>query len=798
MAQVSLLKRVSAYLQNINEATDQPLVSTLEGTLATRSLWADAAATTVNLATGTALTTLNVGTGAAVTAASIATGAAMTTLNVGTGMGAGDTITVGGTGSSTIVAGDLTVNGTTTTINSTTLNVADRFITCAFGAGGNVSGGFAVSQVNGASNDLLFMWNEVSARAEVGLGDASTNPAGVSSFSPVKVSTLLLAGTAVTADAALTVTATAATLTLAATGSNPVAIATNSLTRFTATSDGAQEFVGLAANPAVSTASNGRIYYNSTANELRVSYNTGAYTTLSVGTPTLSSVLAAGNTTGANNIVISAGQSLQSASGSDLTLESQGATEQITFRTNATNQWAIDESGDLLSLTTNNIGNVGQTASPTTVYAATSVVVGTTTTLTTNALTGSGALTVSATAATLTLQTTTSGSIFVTSASGLFLSGAGSWNATSGTISMTTTTSGAIALTSAGATLIDALSGFSIDGLADSNVSTTSSNLTISTITSGTLSLTSAQSFALSGTGVASSVSSTSAALMIRTLTSGTLSVTSVATLDMDGVLVTIDAGVSGFSIDSTGASNVSTTAADLTVSTITSGTLAVTSAGVLDMDGTSVTIDATGAVSIDAATASNFTVSGGTADLTLGARAATITLNEVGQTTLTGFTATSIIGALNELAGAQGAQINVPYTNANAGTITLGQCVYISTTNSVNLAVATSDVAAARIVGFVQPSAGIATTATGDIAVEGRADARFVAGLTLTPGDEVYLSLTAGSVTDDISAFTTGNVIQLAGYVKSLTPIGGGSAYDGGANLVAQIQVQWGGKIVL
>ena len=52
---------------------------------------------------------------------------------------------------------------------------------------------------------------------------------------------------------------------------------------------------------------------------------------------------------------------------------------------------------------------------------------------------------------------------------------------------------------------------------------------------------------------------------------------------------------------------------------------------------------------------ASNFTVSGAAADLTLGARAATITLNEADsgvleRTDLDGFTATSIIGALNEL----------------------------------------------------------------------------------------------------------------------------------------------------
>ena len=93
--------------------------------------------------------------------------------------------------------------------------------------------------------------------------------------------------------------------------------------------------------------------------------------------------------------------------------------------------------------------------------------------------------------------------------------------------------------------------------------------------------------------------------LTLSTTTSGTLAVTSAGILDMDGTSVTVDAS-GAFSIDGAVASNVSTTAANLTLSTITSGTLAVTSAGILDMDGTSVTIDASGAFSIDGAGVSN------------------------------------------------------------------------------------------------------------------------------------------------------------------------------------------------
>ena len=55
---------------------------------------------------------------------------------------------------------------------------------------------------------------------------------------------------------------------------------------------------------------------------------------------------------------------------------------------------------------------------------------------------------------------------------------------------------------------------------------------------------------------------------------------------------ITMDSG--SFSIDGVLASNVSVTGADLTLSTITSGDLNITSAGAVDIDGTSVTIDAT------------------------------------------------------------------------------------------------------------------------------------------------------------------------------------------------------------
>jgi len=66
-----------------------------------------------------------------------------------------------------------------------------------------------------------------------------------------------------------------------------------------------------------------------------------------------------------------------------------------------------------------------------------------------------------------------------------------------------------------------------------------------------------------------------------------------------------------------------------------------------------SAVIDVAGSISIDSATNSNITVSGATADLTLGARGATVTLNDVSNTALTGGIAgKSLFGALNYLNG--------------------------------------------------------------------------------------------------------------------------------------------------
>ncbi len=260
-----------------------------------------------------------------------------------------------------------------------------------------------------------------------------------------------------------------------------------------------------------------------------------------------------------------------------------------------------------------------------------------------------GGLNVQSTADAVTLASTVQSSFIVTGNSLLLQT------ATSGELDLT---AAGLMDVNAGANLdvdvtgtvdILATTTFSIDGTGNSNVSATSGDLVISTITSGELDLTSAglmdvnaganldmdvtgtfdllatTTFSIDGTG-ASNVSATSGNLTISTITSGTLILESVALIDMNAG-ANLDIDVTGsfdmlatttFSIDGTGASNVSATSGNLTISTITSGTLFLTGVALLDMDAASIDIDATNAIELDSAaanisfdaiTSSNFTL---------------------------------------------------------------------------------------------------------------------------------------------------------------------------------------------
>jgi len=695
MAQITLLKRQTnrAHVTSVAEATDEVVVRAIErATSGAAALWADNNVTTITIGGGTAQTGISIGK-------------------------SGQTVTL---------PGNLTVQGTTTTISTTNLVVSDNLMLLNDGGNGADSG---IAFERGATgDDAVILWEEGNTRFELGLADTSAGtvtPSAISAFRDLKVLNLLLNGTAITADAALTVGATGANnLNLTGQGTTYNLSATGASLSTTA-----QDIIGA-------------------INEVDAA---------SATVNTLAQVLAEGNLTGANTIVISdAASGIRSSAGAvaatpGVELDIIGGAGNTTGAGAAivmtSGQGGATGPGGAMTLTTGaggatsgNSGNmVLDTGAVTSGTAGTITIGGTNATALTLARTGvttlvNGTLTVTQLAdfdAGMTIATgqaiTGDGTLTLTNTGALTI---GNGNTTTVTLSQTGQTTAV-----AGALTVAQTSTFT--GLADFDA-----GMTIAT------------GQAITG--------------------DGTLTLTNTGVLTIgNGNTTTVELSQAGQTTSVNGVLTVDQT------STFT---------GVSDFDA-GITLAANQAVTGDAAMSVSAT--GGTSDLTLGARGSTITLNESGSTSLVGFTATSIIGALNELQGSAGAsnEVVVSLTNNTGSTITEGSVVYhTSVDGEVADAIATSDNASSRPIGFA--SADILDTATGSVVTMGLATIQLVAGLTTTPGDELFLSLTAGQATNDVSAFSSGNVVHSIGYISDDT------AYAG-TNRVEAI-VQWGGRIVL
>ncbi len=220
-------------------------------------------------------------------------------------------------------------------------------------------------------------------------------------------------------------------------------------------------------------------------------------------------------------------------------------------------------------------------------------------------------------------------------------------NVTGADLLLSTTTSGEVDVTAAGivdinagtSMTLDAATGVSIDAGAASNFSTSAGALTLDgnggvniagnaaeidittsaalDLNGGTVTMDGSNGVSIDGTGAASNFSSTGQNLTISTISSGTLAVTSAAALDMDGTTVTLD-GSNGVSIDGSGAaSNLTSTGQDLTISTVSSGTLALTGAALVDLNaGANLDVDVTGSTNINSTTTTDIITQSG--DLTL------------------------------------------------------------------------------------------------------------------------------------------------------------------------------------
>lgn len=692
---VTLLKRQTgrAHVTSIAEATDAVTIRAIErSTSGGALLWNDANVTTITIGGGAA--------------------------QLG--------ITIGKAGQTVTIPGNLDVQGTTTTLSTTNLVVSDNLMLLNDGGSGADSG--IAFERGGTGDDAVILWEESNTRFELGLFDTAggtTTPASISAFRDMKLSDLLLAGTAITADGALTVTATGANdLNLSAQGTSY-----NFSAAGTALATTAQDVIGA-------------------INEV----NTAA-----AGTPTLTAVLGEDNLTGALPIIISdAAGGLVSSAGAaptnpgielDIIAGGGNTTGAGGALTLASGQGGATGTGGAITVTT---GAGGATSG------------------------NSGALALDTGA--VTSGTSGTVSIGATNASALNLSRTGVATTVSGTLTVTQ-----VADFDAGVT-VAAAQAITGDG-----------TLTITNTGAMTVGDGNTTTLTLSQNGQTTAIAG--GATVGQTLT-----VTGVADFDAgvtlaagqamtgDGAMTITNTGVLTIGNGSSTTVNVSQSGQTTAVGGVLTVGQTSTFTGLADFDA-GMSLAASQAITGDAAM--SVIATGGTNDLTLGARGTTITLNQSGDTALSGFTATSIVGALNELQVGIGAsnEVVVSLTNNTGSTLTEGSIVYHTTTDGeVADSVATADNGIARPLGFVKSD--ILTAASGDIVVSGLATVQLVTGLTTAPGDELFLSLTAGQCTNDISGFSAGNVVQSVGYISDDT------AYAGSEQVEAV--VQWGSRSVL
>lgn len=235
-------------------------------------------------------------------------------------------------------------------------------------------------------------------------------------------------------------------------------------------------------------------------------------------------------------------------------------------------------------------------------------------------------------------------------------------------------------------------------------------------------------------------------------------------TIDLDATgAVTVDT-TAGISLDAAGASNFSATGADLTVSTITSGTLAVTSAGALNLSSTTGDWQASGALTIDS---SGGAISiGGDADaqainIGTGAAARTITFgNDTGATALVFNAGTGLLDFNASVKMAFGSDFAFDGFTIDGG-LASGEFAYISGNNTLSEATAASGGHAELIEGVYN---GTGLVVSGPVSIKKPSDEVWAAG------DRVFVNNAAsGGTTTAPSASGTdvreiGRVMTAAG----------------------------------
>lgn len=268
-----------------------------------------------------------------------------------------------------------------------------------------------------------------------------------------------------------------------------------------------------------------------------------------------------------------------------------------------------------------------------------------------------------------------------------------------------------------------------------------------------------------------------------------------------DTILTSIvNAGTSGTTGEVYGSSDSQTTTVNLATGSAVSTVNLANSSSATNLNGDNIVLTAATDISLTAATDINFSGLGSSATQ----------FNEAGDLILnSNFSSagiTSLIGALNALqdgrvpvpGGGGGSSSTVVVSYIAGEAISAGEAVRIPLGVADTVRLTDADVISeSNFIGIA--AANIAASSTGNIIVNGVGNAILVTGLTLgtgtgevAAGQELFLSLTSGSLTTDVSSFTAGDTILSVGYIKD--PL----TYNGSSDLEVEMQIRVGVRAVL
>jgi hypothetical protein len=255
--------------------------------------------------------------------------------------------------------------------------------------------------------------------------------------------------------------------------------------------------------------------------------------------------------------------------------------------------------------------------------------------------------------------------------------------------------------------------------------------------------------------------------------TTGTINITSVAAAAVGGqvnVVTTATTGTAGNTAIGSVATGAAGVSGDIAITTFTTNATGVSgdilmytlatvgggvNGGVAVAAGFVPATPAAGEITYKAANDIKFTAQGGTA----------IPFNANGaDSNLVGFTATSIVGALNELKVGTTAASQIVQTGFDTTTnlVTSGQLGYLTTTaNRVQKGIATS-LAASLVFGANEGTSGKMTT-------EGTIEAmKAEPGITIAAGDRLFLSAVSAGTATNVAPSTVTQVVVPVGYART------------------------------